>query len=137
MLKNKIKCVIIIIDYSPEVNSAERRIINTKKKYVYLIGASFIIMAVICMFFWKTTETTKTYIGINGQVITVSGHFSSAFNAKPSTEQEIHKVGDLIRNEDGTEEVVCAISADGSGSFMTTSVEDYKQMIDSINNEEY
>lgn len=101
-----------------------------KKVHKYLTGAIFIILVALSLFLWKAAEmTTRTYIGINGETVTLRGHFSSDFNTKNS-EPEMHKIGDVIINENGEEEVVYAVDEDGS--FMTISVEDYEQMMNSI-----
>ncbi len=93
------------------------------KKYKYIIGALAIVIVVLCISLLKFNRKTRTYIGINGQTITVRGKFP--WDNKALNSEEIPQIGTVIKGENGNDEVIYAINEDGS--YITIPVEDYEK----------
>lgn len=90
-----------------------------------------ICMVVICLLTcvlvlgFISANKKKTFIGVNGQIITGYGIYNSSY-PKISNEPTPN-VGDIIENEDGEEEVVFAVNEDGS--YITVTPEIYREVV--------
>lgn len=89
-----------------------------------------ICMAVICLVICFlilgliSANKKKTFIGINGQIITGYGIYNTSYLR--NSNELVPNVGDIIKNEAGEEEVVFAVNEDGS--YITVTPEIYREV---------
>lgn len=95
-----------------------------KKKGLYIAAAVlFVFVITFSLYFVGGSKKSKTYIGIDGQIVTVRGDFSK--NSNLNSPDGLPKVGTVIEGENGKDEVVFAVNEDGS--YITIPVEDYQR----------